>query len=76
LRYLDKENLAREREKMMLIPPMTPPSSMYDKAEVESKEQELRRDFNAGLPVGYLIVSIAIVLFLIIIVVMSGFHLL
>ncbi len=62
----------------MQLPPFNvpPPTSEFDKAAMESKEQELKRDFNVPLPIGYLIISIAIVLFCIVIVVMFGLHLL
>ncbi len=60
---------------MMMYQPNVPPGPP-SKEERERREGELRRDFKTPIPVFYIVVSIAIVLFLIVgFVVVYGFHL-
>lgn len=58
-------------------PPLAEPSlvDMELRQRAEIREQKIQRGFNAPLPVGYIILLIAIILFLIIIAVMSALHL-
>jgi hypothetical protein len=54
-------------------PPLAGPllSDMILNEQVEDREQEIKRDFKAPLPVGYLIASIAIILLIILALLLS-----